>query len=167
MSDDVLTGGCACGNCRYRITREPIFVNNCHCRQCQQQSGAASVVNLFVETDHVDLLSGRLEETHFTSGSGGDHRLSRCADCGSPLWSAFSGMGPMAVGIRAGSLDDPARIVPDAIVFAGERMPWVGLPEGIPVFDAYYSPREVLPPERFERLKSVVKRKEAPAANPL
>ena len=34
------TGGCACGAIRYEIAAEPVFSNECQCRQCQQVSGS-------------------------------------------------------------------------------------------------------------------------------
>ena len=30
-----------CGAVRYECTAEPIFMGNCHCRDCQQASGSA------------------------------------------------------------------------------------------------------------------------------
>ena len=34
---DAYTGGCACGAIRYEISAEPVFMNDCQCRDCQQQ----------------------------------------------------------------------------------------------------------------------------------
>ena len=28
------TGGCACGAIRYECTAEPLYMGNCHCRDC-------------------------------------------------------------------------------------------------------------------------------------
>ena len=33
------TGGCACGAIRYQISGEPLFQNDCQCRDCQRKSG--------------------------------------------------------------------------------------------------------------------------------
>jgi len=163
MSDYRLTGGCACGCCRYQVTKEPIFVNNCHCRQCQQQTGSTSVVNLFVETEHAELVSGEVSEFEFKAGSGGPHHIARCTRCGTALWSNYPRFGKLGRGIRVGTLDDPAQVKPTAVVFAAERMPWVKLPDDIPAFDAYYNPRDLLSTAQFERLLALVKLKEAAA----
>ena len=36
-----ITGGCACGAVHYEIGAEPVFMLNCHCRDCQRATGAA------------------------------------------------------------------------------------------------------------------------------
>jgi hypothetical protein len=36
-----LSGGCACGAIRYRCAAPPVFCLNCHCRDCQRESGSA------------------------------------------------------------------------------------------------------------------------------
>ena len=155
MTDRMREGGCDCGEVRYRVAGEPMFTNNCHCRQCQRQTGSTSVVNAFFETERITLLSGELTEQVTTAGSGGDHVILRCATCGTALWSHYPGMGRHGAGLRAGTLDDPASITPDAVIFVSEKMPWVALPQGIPAFDTTYDFREVLPPERLDRLRTV------------
>lgn len=40
----MLTGGCACGRVRYRITAEPYDTGWCHCRVCQHVSGSGGMV---------------------------------------------------------------------------------------------------------------------------
>jgi hypothetical protein len=32
-------GGCMCGAVRYECTATPMFMGNCHCRDCQRASG--------------------------------------------------------------------------------------------------------------------------------
>ena len=154
-------GGCACGAVRYRIEGDPIFVNNCHCRQCQQQTGSTSVVNAFFESDRITLLSGELAEHVATAGSGGPHIICRCSECGTALWSYYPGLGRIGAGLRVGTLDDSADMRPDAVVWVAERMPWVALPEGIPHFEAYYDFRELLAPEKIQRMDALIERRMA------
>ena len=33
-------GGCACGAIRYECAGAPRYMGNCHCRDCQQATGA-------------------------------------------------------------------------------------------------------------------------------
>lgn len=45
------TGGCACGAIRYEISGEPMFSNDCQCRDCTRESGTGHGSHL---SDHVD-----------------------------------------------------------------------------------------------------------------
>lgn len=154
-------GGCGCGQVRYRLRGEPIFVNNCHCRLCQQQTGSTSVVNVFTESENVDLLQGDLTEHTVTAGSGGPHVICRCAACGTAVWSVYPRLGRLGLGVRAGTLDDPGSVTPDAVIFTDSMMPWVALPAGIPAFAATYNPFELLPPGRVARLQAMLERRKA------
>jgi hypothetical protein len=149
-------GGCGCGAVRHRLTDEPIFVNNCHCRRCQRQTGTSSAVNAFIETSQLEHLSGELTEHEFQTGSGGTQTVIRCAICGTPVWSHYSGLDRKAVAIRVGTLDEPSHVHPDAAIYVLDKPAWAGLPEGIPQFDAYYAYADLLPPDRFERLKALL-----------
>ncbi len=155
MVGEVRSGGCACGSARYEVKGEPIFVNNCHCRQCQQQTGSPSVLNMFVETEQLALLSGETTRHVVKAGSGGDHVIVRCARCGTALWSHYPRLGELGAGVRVGTLDNPADIRPDAVIYTAEKMEWVALPPDIPAFEGYYNPAELLPPDRFARLKAL------------
>lgn len=154
-------GGCACGKARYRIDGEPMMVHNCHCRQCQQQTGSTSVVNAFWESDRVELLAGNLHEFSVPGGSGAPHIIARCEECGTALFSYYGRLGRLMVAVRAGSLDEPASVTPDVTIFAAEAMPWVRFCDDIPRFDAFYDPREVLPPESLDRLRALGARQKA------
>lgn len=158
-----LAGGCACSAVRYRVSRAPIFVNNCHCSLCQKQTGSTSVVNMFVESVAVHLLGGTLSEHVVKAGSGGDHIICRCAACGTALWSYYPRLGRLGAGVRVGTLDDPAMVRPDAVIFTASKMPWAALPDDIPRFEATYNPAELLPPERFARLKALIEQRAAGA----
>ncbi|WP_428027246.1 GFA family protein [Altererythrobacter sp.] len=161
MSTIVREGGCGCGHVRYRVTGEPIFVNNCHCTQCQHQTGSTSVVNAFFETENIAVLEGELSESTVTAGSGGPHIIMRCSQCGTALWSHYPRLGRLGAGLRVGTLDEPGSTTPDAVIFTSEKMPWVALPEGIPHFETYYDIREVVPPERVARVDSLLERRKA------
>ncbi|WAT19149.1 GFA family protein [Aurantiacibacter sp. MUD11] len=157
----VREGGCACGQVRLRISGEPMMVHNCHCHQCQRQTGSTSVVNGFWESDNVEFLSGETREASLPGGSGNPHIIVSCAQCSSPLLSYYGRLGRLMSGVRAGALDEPGSITPDVAIFTLEKMPWVTLPEGIPAFDYYYDPREVLPEASLDRLRELGVRRKA------
>jgi len=158
---DLREGGCACGSLRYRAQGEPIFVNNCHCTLCQRQTGGTGVVNAFYESDRVQLLQGELTEHVVKAGSGGDHTICRCKECGTAVFSYYPRVGRLGAGIRVGSFDDATLFTPTAVVFTAYKMPWVTLPEGVPAFEEYYSPKELFSEEAFGRLMALVERKAA------
>ena len=154
-------GGCGCGQVRYRVRGEPIVVHNCHCRLCQQQTGSTSVVNAFVEAERIELLQGELREHVVAGGSGNPHTICRCAQCGTALWSHYARLGRLGAGLRAGTLDDPASVTPDVVIFTESKLPWVTLPEGIPAFAQYYDFREVLGEASIQRLTALAERRRA------
>lgn len=157
MSDEtVRTGGCGCGKVRYRILREPIFINNCYCALCQLQSGGTSSVYAFYEIEAVEILSGKLKRFDQHTGTDRTQKVMQCADCGIGLFFQPFPTGRHGIAVRLGSMDDPFDLVPDAAVWVSERMPWVVLPENVPAFDAYYQPSELLPPDRYARLVALV-----------
>jgi len=160
MAEQTCEGGCGCGSVRYQVRGEPIFTNNCHCTQCQHQTGSTSVVNAFFEMERITLLSGDVTESTFVAGSGGDHVVVRCKACGTALWSHYPRMGRKGAGVRVGTLDEAAAFKPDAVIYVSEKMPWVALPEGIPAFEKYYDFAEVIPPERLARLRDLGRRRD-------
>jgi hypothetical protein len=111
---------------------------------------------MFFETDRLTQHSGETTRHTVKSGSGGDHVIVRCAACGTAMWSFYPRLGELGAGVRAGTLDDPGAVTPDAAIFVAHKMPWVTLPESVPQFDATYNPAELLPPERFARLKALI-----------
>jgi len=160
MSDEVIrAGGCGCGQVRYEVRGEPIFVNNCHCRLCQQQTGSTSVVNAFFEAERTALLSGSLSEHAVMAGSGLPQIICRCAACGTAVWSFYGRLGRTGAGVRVGTLDDPGSCPPDAVIFTDSAMPWVALPSGIPQFAQFYDFAEVLGPDRLARLGALAARR--------
>jgi hypothetical protein len=143
-------GGCACGALRYRLTRAPMKVHCCHCRQCQRLTGSAFVLNAIIEADHIVLVSGEVETTPGPSESGRVHDIYRCATCSTAVWSDYGGR-PNYRFVRVGTLDDPARFQPDVHVFTASKLPWVGLPEDVPACEIFYEMEDIWSPEELAR----------------
>ena len=161
MTDKVREGGCACGSLRYEAHGEPLFVNHCYCRLCQRQTGGTGVVNAFFESERVAIESGEVTEHSVKAGSGGDHIIVRCSECGTSVFSYYPRVGRLGTGIRVGSFDDPDDFTPTAVVFLESKMPWVTPPEGIPAFEQYYNPFEFLSEASVTRLKAMLDEKAA------
>jgi len=150
-----LEGGCFCGKVRYRLTSAPMFVHCCHCRNCQNQTGSAFVLNAIIETDRIELLAGRPEVGTVESGGGRPHDIYRCPDCRVAVWSDY-GRRPGLRFVRVGTLDDPAALPPDVHIFTRSKLPWVGLPENVPAYAVYYETDKLWPPESLARRRAAL-----------
>jgi len=151
-----IEGGCACGAVRYRLTRAPMIVHACHCRDCQKISGTAFAVNLWIERKFVE--GGGDAPVAFPvppGSSGKPHDVMRCPTCGTPLWHKYHAAPGDTVLLCAGSLDDPAAVTPDVHIFTRSKLPWLELPKDARVFEGYYKTAEVWAPESLERWKAL------------
>jgi hypothetical protein len=146
-------GGCACGEVRYRLTSEPLFVHCCHCLNCQRQTGSAFVINLLIETDRVELLAGEPQPVDAPRDEGDPQKIWRCPKCQVALYSQYTR--PEFRYVRGGTLDEPRGIKPDVHIFTRSKVDWVTLPEGVPAFDVFYDTRELWPTESLERMDAV------------
>lgn len=148
-------GGCACGSVRYRLKREPMFVNCCHCTDCQTQTGSAFVVNALVESSEVETLSGEPVASMTRTDSGRGQQIWRCPDCHVAVWSNYGSADDVLRFVRVGTLDEPGRFTPGIHVYTRSMLHWVRLPEGALAVDAYYDTAEVWHPESVERLSAL------------
>jgi len=149
-----LEGGCSCRAVRYRMETAPLFVNCCHCRWCQRETGSAFVVNAMVEADRVTLLAGTPLMVDTPSASGKGQRIARCPVCHVALWSHYAGAGPAISFVRIGTLDEPDRAPPDIHIYTSTKQPWVVIPEGVRTTTEFYDPRHTWPAASLERFKA-------------
>jgi len=113
-------GGCACGAIRYSYEAEPVFALNCHCRDCQRETGSAFASILIVPRAAFRLVQGTPKNFALTADSGRTTTRAFCGDCGSPLF----GFGSDFVNIRVGSLDDPSTFRPTQDIYVSSAQPW-------------------------------------------
>jgi len=149
-----MEGGCACGVVRYRLTSEPMFVHCCHCLNCQRQTGSAFVINLLIEADRVELLSGEPEPVDVPRDDGSAQRIHRCPVCQVAVYSEYGR--PEVRFVRGGTLDEPSSVAPDVHIFTRSKLPWVTLPEDVPAVEVYYDSKALWPAESLERLRAAL-----------
>jgi hypothetical protein len=147
------TGGCTCGKVRYRLASGPLFVHCCHCLNCQRQTGSAFVINLLIEADRVELLSGDPAPVDVPRDDGSRQRIFRCPTCQVAVYSEYGR--PEVLFVRAGTLDDPSRVEPDVHIYTRSKVGWVELPESTPAVEVYYDRRELWPAASNERLDAL------------
>ncbi|MBP0582934.1 GFA family protein [Labrys sp. LIt4] len=127
------TGGCACGAIRYEITAEPVFSNDCQCRDCQRESGTGHQSHLTFPRQNVTL-SGEGCPWDMVADSGVRKTRYFCPTCGSPVYLTFSSM-PQFFSVRAASLDDPGRYKPQAVTYTSGGYAWDHLDPTLPKFE--------------------------------
>lgn len=125
----MIEGGCNCGAIRYKIEGKPVVVAQCHCKNCQRQSGSAFSVNLMVRADGVTTTGTPTAYRDTDTFSGNAVTRKFCATCGSPIFSELADGNGMVI-VKAGTLDDPTPFAPAVSVWTDTKMPWVDLPEG-------------------------------------
>jgi hypothetical protein len=137
-------GGCTCRAVRYRLMPPPLIVHCCHCRWCQRETGASFALNALIESERMQLLTGRVELVATPSASGKGQRIARCPTCRVALWSHYyAGAGERMSFVRVGTLDEPDEFPPDVHIYTESKQPWVVIPTGARSFSQYYSSREV------------------------
>jgi hypothetical protein len=148
-------GGCACGEVRFSLKSQPMFVHCCHCLDCQRQTGSAFVLNALIETDRITLLAGAPQPVPVPTDSGGPHDVYRCPTCQTAVWSDY-GRRPGLRFVRVGTLDTPSALAPDVHIFTRSKQPWVGLPAEVPAFEIYYDTKSLWPAESLARRRAAL-----------
>ncbi|MEO5670095.1 MAG: GFA family protein [Ramlibacter sp.] len=157
-----LEGGCDCGAVRYRMETAPLFVNCCHCRWCQRETGTAFALNAMIEADRITHLGDEPELVDTPSASGKGQKIARCPKCRIAVWSNYSGAGPSLRFVRVGTLDQPDALPPSIHIFTTTKQPWVVLAPGTPVVPDYYDRKQYWPAESLSRLDALRAKKPAP-----
>jgi len=140
-----MEGRCTCGEIRYRLTDRPLFTHCCHCTWCQRETGSAFVLNAMIESACIEVHHGATEAVLTPSASGKGQVIHRCPRCRVALWSHYAGAGELIAFVRVGTLEEAAKLPPDIHIFTETRLPWVVIPEGVPVMKEFYRRSEQWP----------------------
>ena len=117
------TGGCNCGEVRFRVEGEPIRVGVCHCQICPKDTGSSFNFFAVWTSNSVACVGNTKSWIHRT-----DHRHF-CATCGSSLYSIVNGTNE--VEIRVGAFDDaPSGLLPNYELWLSRRERWLRPIEG-------------------------------------
>ena len=129
------TGGCYCGQVRYRAEGEPVLKAQCHCRECQYIAGGSANMLIAMPTEGFSYTEG--EPKQFAR-SDIENPVTRefCENCGTHLTSRPPGF--PAVIIKVGSMDDPTLFEgPEMAIFCVDKQSFHEIPEGIPTFERF------------------------------
>lgn len=152
-----MDGECFCGAVKYRLIDRPMFVQCCHCTDCQTQTGGPFAINGLIERDRIELEPDSLEPVAVSmpTSSGRPHDIYRCPTCQTAVWSDY-GRRRHLVFLRISTLAERHAIVPQAHIFTRSKAPWVALPEGTKAFDVYYEMNEEWPAASLARRAAVM-----------
>jgi hypothetical protein len=117
------SGGCACGAVRYECASEPLFMGNCHCRDCQRATGSAYFAAVSVSEPAFRLTTGTPSVYEKQADSGNTMRRMFCSQCGSPVFLTNSSR-PNLVVLYAASVDDPSWVRPVRDIYTESAQPW-------------------------------------------
>jgi hypothetical protein len=118
------TGGCLCGQVRYRLTAEPVISRICWCRDCQHIAGNGTA-NAIFPTASIEI-TGSAAEYSSKGESGNTVRRRFCPKCGSHLFADSTGRVGLTV-VRLGTLDEPSSIKPVANIWTMSAPVWACL----------------------------------------
>jgi hypothetical protein len=141
---------------RYRLVSDPLFTHCCHCLNCQRQTGSAFVINLLIEADRVELLSGDPQAVDAPRDDGSTQRIYRCRTCQVAVFSEYGR--PDVRFVRGGTLDEPTSVTPDVHIYTRSKVDWLTLPESVPAFEAFYDTKALWPTASLERLEALMER---------
>lgn len=127
------TGGCACGALRYECNADPMFMGNCHCRDCQKAGGSAYEPAIGVPAAALKI-TGTVKYYDAKADSGNTVSRGFCPECGSRVLGKTSGMRDLAI-VLAGSLDDGSKFQPQMDVYTSSAQSWDHMNPALPKFE--------------------------------
>lgn len=138
-----LTGGCQCGQIRYRMLARPLVFYLCHCTECQRHTSSAFGESLRFERQHLEIEPGLVSITRM-SESGKQRQGWFCPNCGVRIWHGTSGS--TEINLKAGTLDDTSWLIPAGHIWCRSKQPFVTIADD----DLSY---ETQPTDGYEALK--------------
>lgn len=138
-----ITGGCRCGQLRYRFGHDgPLLNYCCHCLDCQKSTASAFADQLIVSTGALTL-TGRRVTFATARPSGGVTTNQHCPECFSRVCNANTVYPEMTI-VRAGTLDDPSGLEPFAHIWTSRKRGWITIDPAVPTFAEGPDPAEFM-----------------------
>jgi len=116
-------GKCLCGYLAYEAEVDPESALICNCTDCQTLSGSAFRVT--VEATDFRFLSGTPSTYVKIAESGNRRVLAFCPSCGTSVFSRPPDGEAGYFGLRVGSLNQRASLVPRAQYWCSSAQPWI------------------------------------------
>ena len=126
------SGGCLCGQVRYRITADAGPSRVCWCRDCQRIASNGTV-NAIFPTASIEI-TGAPGQHQKAADSGNQVTRRFCPSCGTHLFSDSTGRPGLTV-VRLGTLDDPSSVKPTSNIWSASAPSWACLDRSLDVFE--------------------------------
>jgi hypothetical protein len=116
----VKQGGCLCGKVRYEVNLKGAEFGNCHCKDCQKNSGAPFISFAFVDWGYFRWIN----EPDGAYQSSPNAYRKFCTNCSSAIcWESKDF--PDGISINAGTLDDISENEIQFEIFTCSRWPGI------------------------------------------
>ena len=133
MTAKILTGGCLCGDLRWKAHAPPKYMGLCYCADCRRASGSA--FSPFMGFDAAAItITGRWTVHTVTHADGRSATRNSCVVCGGLVFGGELGKSD-EYNIYAGSLDDAAQFKPTVALFVRDKPDWIDVPVGLRQFE--------------------------------
>jgi len=127
------TGQCFCGQIRFTIDAEPIATRMCWCRDCQRVASGSAMVNVVFAEDIVTF-TGEIATIERIADSGNTAERGFCSRCGTQIYSRMLAPKGNVLVIRAGTLDDPELMAPQAVIWTSSAPSWAVFDPELPYY---------------------------------
>ncbi len=121
--NDQITGGCLCGEVRYKVSLKGKSAVYCHCKDCQKATGGAFSFSLPVEMENLVLMSGEIRSYEKIADSGNKIVRNFCPNCSSIIFTGDRQSSPL-LWIQSGTLDNPEIVKPLFQIWVKSRLSW-------------------------------------------
>lgn len=118
-----ISGQCHCGAVSFTALVDPGKVLACHCKDCQQFSGAPFRAVVPVPVAQVQI-TGQAKHYVKVAESGNRRVQAFCPECGTQLY-ASEAEEPKVLNLRLGCVNERAQLAPVAQLWGQSAMPWL------------------------------------------
>ena len=126
-------GGCLCRAVRFTIDAEPLGARMCWCRDCQRIASGSATVNVLFPEQAVHY-EGEIATLRLIADSGNTVERGFCPRCGAQMYSRTVEPVGLPIRVRAGTLDNPELMAPQAIIWAASAPGWAALDPNLPQY---------------------------------
>jgi hypothetical protein len=125
----MMTGGCFCGQVRYRIDAPLMHARSCHCSRCRKAFSGSGSAYAEVASESFSWTGGEDFLTYYESVPGWG--LCFCRTCGTTLCGMHAGA---VHGVTLGSVDGDPGVQIEMHIFTGSKAPWDHIGGNVPQF---------------------------------